>query len=269
MFIIYFLESYDFRFDQYDNSVLVKNDLLEIKPSENEYREDTMEISSNGLEENIIHVENITNIRNFRDPLDTNCSETYMEEGPENQQRLNIKATKKTLTFLSEFFKFKGIHERLTMRDVEEFCEERECEVIIIDKRDARDKDNFRHLFAKRMPMSVLRKIPIPPAPVLSGTKLNNDIELTWNMPSNLNQYDEIISYQVYGYSVVSGRSSIELKKREKLEKVCEVKPRNLPMKYTLKNIDSENKHYFFVRAVDIHNRSGYFSNEVIIGTSK
>lgn len=191
---------------------------------------------------------------NILDPLETDICEV------EHPQEVNSEGT---LKFFSEFLtKFRGINKDLTKEDLEQFCEERKYEVILINKIDVNNSVQPSDQNLSTETAFKQHLLPIPPAPVLTGTiTVNKDIELVWNMPYNLDHFEEIITYEIFGYTVR------EHLKHKKLNKICEVPVNDFPMKCTIKNILFENKYYFFVRGVDIHKRSGFFSNKSIIDT--
>lgn len=241
---------------------------------------------------------NILQNKNVEGSTEIDLSNLASESTDEENDPLSG-SNRKAFTFFSEFLKFKGIKNMLTIDDFEEFCEKRKCQVIVCEneinnshcqlnamKDDNTDYDSnllfditnentdcdsnlvvditnqekrprrWRVFPPGKLTRNSLK--PILPKPVLSGTKINNCIELVWDMPVNLNDFEEITSYFVYGYTL-----------NQKWNKVCEVVALDLPMKCTFKKIESKNKFYFFVRGLDVYGRKGYLSNEVSFDMSK
>ncbi|KAK7493336.1 hypothetical protein BaRGS_00015462 [Batillaria attramentaria] len=104
---------------------------------------------------------------------------------------------------------------------------------------------------------------PVPPRPGLKISRVKQGIVLSWNMtlPSDC---IEIASYQLYAYQETSASPQTSLWK-----KVGDVKALPLPMACTLTQFQDGNKYHFAVRAVDIHGRTGSFSEPAFIFLSK
>ncbi|XP_055932657.1 activating transcription factor 7-interacting protein 1-like isoform X2 [Argiope bruennichi] len=99
----------------------------------------------------------------------------------------------------------------------------------------------------------------IPPKPSLKGSRAPNGIILSWNM-SLLSLHAEIANYQLFAYQEQPGPVNSSLWK-----KVGDVKALPLPMACTLTQFMDGNRYYFTVRAVDVHNRFGPYSDAVNI----
>ncbi|KAF8781533.1 Activating transcription factor 7-interacting like protein [Argiope bruennichi] len=99
----------------------------------------------------------------------------------------------------------------------------------------------------------------IPPKPSLKGSRAPNGIILSWNM-SLLSLHAEIANYQLFAYQEQPGPVNSSLWK-----KVGDVKALPLPMACTLTQFMDGNRYYFTVRAVDVHNRFGPYSDAVSI----
>ncbi|CAL1262921.1 unnamed protein product [Larinioides sclopetarius] len=99
----------------------------------------------------------------------------------------------------------------------------------------------------------------LPPKPSLKGSKAPNGIILSWNM-NLLNLHAEISNYQLFAYQEGPGPVNASLWK-----KVGDVKALPLPMACTLTQFVDGNRYYFTVRAVDVHNRFGPYSDAVNI----
>lgn len=99
---------------------------------------------------------------------------------------------------------------------------------------------------------------PIPPKPHLTLTKTSDGtgILLQWKMPYNLTNYEGIASYQLFAYQETSSPP-----KTENWGKIGDVKALALPMAVTLTQFATGNRYYFAVRAVDVHERLGLFSD--------
>ncbi|GBN39372.1 Activating transcription factor 7-interacting protein 1, partial [Araneus ventricosus] len=99
----------------------------------------------------------------------------------------------------------------------------------------------------------------LPPKPSLKGSKAPNGIILSWNM-SLLSLHAEVSNYQLFAYQEAPGPVNASLWK-----KVGDVKALPLPMACTLTQFVDGNRYYFTVRAVDVHNRFGPYSDAVSI----
>lgn len=104
---------------------------------------------------------------------------------------------------------------------------------------------------------------PPPPSPGLKISRVKQGIVLSWNMsiPSDC---VEIASYQLFAYQETSAVPQTSLWK-----KVGDVKALPLPMACTLTQFQDGNKYHFAVRAIDIHGRSGPFSEPSYIYLTK
>ncbi|KAL3877905.1 hypothetical protein ACJMK2_035547 [Sinanodonta woodiana] len=96
---------------------------------------------------------------------------------------------------------------------------------------------------------------PLPPKPGLKISRVSQGIVLSWNMTIS-DTHAEIASYQLFAYQEGVAAPSSNLWK-----KVGEVKALPLPMACTLTQFQEGNKYHFAVRAVDVHNRVGHFSD--------
>ncbi|XP_075978687.1 fibronectin-III type domain-containing protein windei [Anticarsia gemmatalis] len=97
---------------------------------------------------------------------------------------------------------------------------------------------------------------PLPPAPDLKLSKVENGIVISWKIEGvPEDYYEEIASYQLYAYQETSTPPSTSLWK-----KIGDVKALPLPMACTLTQFMAGFKYYFAVRAVDIRSRLGPFS---------
>lgn len=98
---------------------------------------------------------------------------------------------------------------------------------------------------------------PIPPKPHLTLTKTSDGtgILLQWKMPYNLSNFEGIASYQLFAYQETNSPP-----KTENWGKIGDVKALALPMAVTLTQFATGNRYYFAVRAVDVHERLGIFS---------
>ncbi|KAK3592675.1 hypothetical protein CHS0354_015977 [Potamilus streckersoni] len=96
---------------------------------------------------------------------------------------------------------------------------------------------------------------PLPPKPGLKISRVSQGIVLSWNMTIS-DTHAEIASYQLFAYQEGLAAPSSNLWK-----KVGEVKALPLPMACTLTQFQEGNKYHFAVRAVDVHNRVGHFSD--------
>merc|ERR1712106_26615 len=103
----------------------------------------------------------------------------------------------------------------------------------------------------------------LPPRPALKISKVNNGIVLSWNMNLNLATHATIASYQLYAYQ----ESSMQRPDPQLWKKVGDVKALPLPMACTLTQFTRGNKYHFAVRAMDMHNRVGQFSepNSIVL----
>ncbi|KAL8591011.1 hypothetical protein ACOMHN_021776 [Nucella lapillus] len=102
-----------------------------------------------------------------------------------------------------------------------------------------------------------------PPSPGLKISRVKQGIVLSWNMsiPSDC---IEIASYQLFAYQETSAVPQTSLWK-----KVGDVKALPLPMACTLTQFQDGNKYHFAVRAIDVHGRSGAFSEPSYIFLTK
>ncbi|XP_029826852.4 activating transcription factor 7-interacting protein 1 isoform X2 [Ixodes scapularis] len=98
------------------------------------------------------------------------------------------------------------------------------------------------------------KKKRLPPKPALKITKAASGLVLSWNMTFN-SLYAEIQTYQLYAYQETGGPPATSHWK-----KVGDVRALPLPMACTLTQFVEGHKYHFAVRAVDIHNRLGPFS---------
>ena len=81
-------------------------------------------------------------------------------------------------------------------------------------------------------------------------------MQLAWNMTIWGSQTAVIASYQIYSY-----QETPQQKVDSTLwKKVGEVKALTLPMAAKLSQVPKGNKCHFAVRAIDVHNRVGQFS---------
>ncbi|KAF2883953.1 hypothetical protein ILUMI_22211 [Ignelater luminosus] len=103
---------------------------------------------------------------------------------------------------------------------------------------------------------SIPSRKPVPPEPRISIKRSQNGLVLSWRMPYNLNNYEVISSYQLYAYQETTSLPSTNM-----WRKVGEVKALPLPMACTLTQFAAGNKYHFAVRAVDILQRMGPFSD--------
>ncbi|XP_033748462.1 activating transcription factor 7-interacting protein 1-like isoform X2 [Pecten maximus] len=96
---------------------------------------------------------------------------------------------------------------------------------------------------------------PLPPKPTLKISRVSQGIVLSWNMTLNQTPHAEVASYQLFAYQEGSTQPTTALWK-----KVGDVKALPLPMACTLTQFQEGNRYHFAVRAVDVHNRVGPFS---------
>lgn len=82
---------------------------------------------------------------------------------------------------------------------------------------------------------------------------------LSWNMNFN-SMYADIQTYQLYAYQETSAAPATSFWK-----KVGDVRALPLPMACTLTQFVDGHKYHFAVRAVDVHNRLGPFSDPTCI----
>ncbi|XP_052760351.1 activating transcription factor 7-interacting protein 1-like isoform X2 [Mya arenaria] len=94
-----------------------------------------------------------------------------------------------------------------------------------------------------------------PPKPILRISRGNQGIVLSWNM-AMMPDMAIIASYQLWAYQETSAAPAPTLWK-----KVGEVKALPLPMACTLTQFQVGNKYHFAVRALDVHDRVGNFSD--------
>ncbi|XP_076459287.1 uncharacterized protein LOC143292668 isoform X2 [Babylonia areolata] len=104
---------------------------------------------------------------------------------------------------------------------------------------------------------------PPPPCPGLKISRVKQGIVLSWNM-SIPHDCVEIASYQLFAYQETSAAPQTSLWK-----KVGDVKALPLPMACTLTQFQDGNKYHFAVRAIDVHGRSGSFSDPSFIFLTK
>ena len=96
-----------------------------------------------------------------------------------------------------------------------------------------------------------------PSKPSLKINKRGTGIVLSWNLAHTVGTHATILSYQLYAYQETHGqRPDSSLWK-----KVGDVKALPLPMACTLTQFSQGNKYHFAVRALDVHNRLGPFSD--------
>ncbi|KAK7112795.1 hypothetical protein V1264_012186 [Littorina saxatilis] len=103
-----------------------------------------------------------------------------------------------------------------------------------------------------------------PPRPGLKISRVKQGIVLSWNMVLP-NDCVEIASYQLFAYQETN--STLPLTSLWK--KVGDVKALPLPMACTLTQFQDGNKYHFAVRAIDVHGRSGQFSEPSFIYLTK
>jgi len=96
-----------------------------------------------------------------------------------------------------------------------------------------------------------------PPRPSLKISRVANGIVLSWNMQINLSSNATITSYQLYAYQ----ESNQQRPDPNLWKKVGDVKALPLPMACTLTQFTRGNKYHFAVRAMDLHQRVGNFSD--------
>lgn len=99
------------------------------------------------------------------------------------------------------------------------------------------------------------KKKRIPPKPALKITKAASGLVLSWNMTFNT-LYADIQTYQLYAYQETNSAPATSHWK-----KVGDVRALPLPMACTLTQFVEGHKYHFAVRAVDVHNRLGPFSD--------
>ena len=105
----------------------------------------------------------------------------------------------------------------------------------------------------------------LPPKLILKITQLKAGIAVSWTMGPQVSSHAEITSYQIYAYQEKSNQ-----KLNSKLwNKVGDVKALPLPMACTLTQFQAGHKYYFAVRAKDVHQRVGPFSEAQSISLSK
>ncbi|KAL5018374.1 hypothetical protein ScPMuIL_004096 [Solemya velum] len=103
----------------------------------------------------------------------------------------------------------------------------------------------------------------LPPKPSLKISRVSQGIVLSWNM-TVLDSVAEITNYQLFAYQESTSPPSTMLWK-----KVGDVKALPLPMACTLTHFQEGNKYHFSVRAIDIHQRIGPFSDPNSIHLTK
>lgn len=102
------------------------------------------------------------------------------------------------------------------------------------------------------------KKRRLPPKPALKITKAasgEKGLVLSWNMTFNT-LYADIQTYQLYAYQETNSPPATSHWK-----KVGDVRALPLPMACTLTQFIEGHKYHFAVRAVDVHNRLGPFSD--------
>lgn len=102
------------------------------------------------------------------------------------------------------------------------------------------------------------KKKRLPPKPALKITKAasgEKGLVLSWNMTFNT-LYADIQTYQLYAYQETNSPPATSHWK-----KVGDVRALPLPMACTLTQFIEGHKYHFAVRAVDVHNRLGPFSD--------
>uniref|UniRef100_L7LXC0 Putative activating transcription factor 7 n=1 Tax=Rhipicephalus pulchellus TaxID=72859 RepID=L7LXC0_RHIPC len=102
------------------------------------------------------------------------------------------------------------------------------------------------------------KKKRLPPKPALKITKAasgEKGLVLSWNMTFN-SLYADIQTYQLYAYQETNSPPATSHWK-----KVGDVRALPLPMACTLTQFIEGHKYHFAVRAVDVHNRLGPFSD--------
>ncbi|GIY18573.1 activating transcription factor 7-interacting protein 1 [Caerostris darwini] len=107
-----------------------------------------------------------------------------------------------------------------------------------------------------------LRSI-LPPKPYLTAFVQNDDsFFLRWNMPrrTRLLNYRKIKYFEIFNY--VSSNEPISSLEWEMLRKED---AKELPMACALRDFDEGCKYFFAIRAIDVHDRSGNFSNPISI----
>lgn len=108
------------------------------------------------------------------------------------------------------------------------------------------------------MPSAVFKRLPsyatqhIQPCLTLSSL---TGLVLSWNMTFNT-LYADIQTYQLYAYQETNSPPATSHWK-----KVGDVRALPLPMACTLTQFIEGHKYHFAVRAVDVHNRLGPFSD--------
>jgi len=107
----------------------------------------------------------------------------------------------------------------------------------------------------KLQPLSPDGKTP-PPRPTLKISRDANGIILWWNMSIDLASNATITSYRLYAYQ----ESNQERPGSNIWKKIGDLKALPLPMACTLTHFTRGNKVHFAVRAVDVHQRVGHFS---------
>jgi len=100
---------------------------------------------------------------------------------------------------------------------------------------------------------------PTAPRPTLKISRVANGIVLSWTMQSVF-PHAEIASYQLFAYQEGSAPASSSLWKR-----VGDVKALPLPMACTLTQFLEGHRYHFAVRAMDVHQRLGPYSEPASI----
>lgn len=100
---------------------------------------------------------------------------------------------------------------------------------------------------------------PIAPRPTLKISRVANGIVLSWTMQSSVPHAD-IASYQLFAYQEGSAAPASSLWKR-----VGDVKALPLPMACTLTQFLEGHRYHFAVRAMDVHQRLGPYSEPASI----
>ncbi|KAG5679459.1 hypothetical protein PVAND_009024 [Polypedilum vanderplanki] len=95
----------------------------------------------------------------------------------------------------------------------------------------------------------------IPPRPTIKINNVKNGIIVSWTVDSLSAEHEKIANYQIYAYEETRAQPTTENWKH-----VGDVKALLLPMAVTLTQFQEGQKYFFAVRAVDIYNRVGQFS---------
>ncbi len=102
--------------------------------------------------------------------------------------------------------------------------------------------------------------LPPPPKPFLKISKVKNGIVLSWNFTQSMAQHASVSTFQIYAYQ--ENPSSTHQPVSSNLwKKVGDVKALPLPMACTLTQFQAGHRYHFAVRAQDVNNRIGPFSD--------